>query len=197
MADVIQQRRPIWHYAAVVLVLVAALDLSSPYLYLRGLQKSLNDRDTAELQEKINFPALQMSVKSQFKAKALQELQKEADGPFGQLGAMIGMGMVDTMVESMFTPDGLVAMLSTRSPDDASSDANAGARRANLTGLSVERTGFSTFELTGNATYQAPVMRFTRTGLSWQLSDIRLPENFGDELQADPEVGAEPDQGGL
>jgi hypothetical protein len=175
------RRKSLLVIGALTLLMVAGGWYWASPLYSMGqLKDAAVSGDAEELEERIDFPKVRESVKSQMRAAMAQELTRPEmkDNPFGALGAMMAMGMVDGLVEGMVTPEGMAAMIEQgkmRRPDKM---AKAGAASENEpVEWNIERGGLDSFTATpvGTAGETAPSITFERHGLGWKLADIKIP----------------------
>jgi len=166
-----------WVIAAVAaaLALAGTWYWASPALAMNNLRNALVKGDRSELAERIDFPAIRESLKSQMSAMMVAEMAKKKDegNAFAALGGMLATAMVGPMIDGIVTPDGLKAVVQHAR---FKSDAEVQARPEQK--WNVERDGFDKF--TAIAATQpgekAPKLLFKRDGLGWRLVDIEMPE---------------------
>lgn len=101
---------------AVVLVLlvgVAAYWYWSPFLALRQLQTAARNGDAEEFNRHVDYPRLRESLKDQFSALVAQKLgtQQDSGNPLAALGSMIGLGLVNQLVDVMVRPETVMAAM--------------------------------------------------------------------------------------
>lgn len=183
-----------------ICVLFGAWVFGSPHWTLYQMRDAARDRDADAFAKYIDFPPLRESLKSQLRAQMLAEAQRpESARGFGAAGAMFAMALVDPMIDGLLTPDAMRVMFAEREeaapqeqqapPGGKAGNATPQRRRAplgvNTDGASVSY-GLNEFHLrTGDGTGSAVVV-FTRHGLSWKLSDIRIP---ADAMRNGPAAG--------
>ncbi|NOW46685.1 hypothetical protein FHW96_002845 [Novosphingobium sp. SG751A] len=146
----------------------------SPYLAMRDLKEAVREGDRDDLAEKVDFPAVRESIKSQAKAVVMAEVAKQQDSnPFAALGSMVGMAMVDHLVDGIVSADGLRAMINKgkiRPQADAEVSAAPEAK------WTITHKGIGRFtarpETAGGP---APELVFKRDDLGWKLVDVVLP----------------------
>lgn len=157
---------------------------AGPYLAIHGIRQALAEQDTARLERHVDFPALRVNLRAQVEdqlaRRAGPELQSSLLGSFALSVAnhLIGSG-VDTMV----TPLGIGAILQGRSMwkkavgDTVGGDTHAPAVPADpLKNAEHHFESLSRFTATIHDENGRPVICvFTRQGLRWRLTDIRLP----------------------
>ncbi|MCF7752056.1 DUF2939 domain-containing protein [Bacillus subtilis subsp. subtilis] len=172
-----------WLLLAVLLVL-AGVFFSGPYLTVRGLAQAIQTRDTAKLDRYVDFPLLRANLRAQ-----LNDYVVRRAGPAVQsniVGALLlaaSEKLTGTAVDAMATPTGIGALLEGHtlwkraSNDLESNDAYAAPRKARpLQGAEHHFESLSRFTATTHTASGAPmVFVLQRFGLRWKLVDIRLP----------------------
>ena len=120
--------------AAALVALAAGWYFGSPRWTLWQLSRAAEARDSDRLAAYIDFPTLRETTKSQMKAQmAAQAQQGGGQDGFGALGAMIGMAMIDPMVDGLLTPE-TMRMAFEKVPDVGGSGGEAGGSGANAGG---------------------------------------------------------------
>ncbi|MXO73727.1 DUF2939 domain-containing protein [Altererythrobacter aerius] len=170
---------------AVVAIVLAGVAwyFASPAYAMSQLKSAAESGDAAALEDRIDFPKVRESLKTQLRAAMATELARPEmkDNPFGALGAMLAMGMVYGMVEGFVTPEGMSAMIAEgrmqrpgQSPAPAPADGAADRQPVDWT---VDRDGFDRFTATPVTPDggPAPSLVFERDGLGWKLSGLELP----------------------
>jgi type II secretion system protein G len=90
---------------------VAAYWYWSPYLTMRDLQRAAASADADSFNDHVDYPALRDSLKGQLSARMTRELHDQAGAgdEFAQagsaLGSMLGLAMVDKMVDAVVRPE--------------------------------------------------------------------------------------------
>ena len=99
-----------WLVGLVVIFLIYFY--ASPYIVLNNIKKAAEQGDVDKLSGYIDFPSVKQSMKDQVKAAMVEELasSKEQDG-FEALGTMLATAMIDPLIDSLVTPDGVALML--------------------------------------------------------------------------------------
>lgn len=105
-----------WIYGGLgaAFVAFAAWYSLSPGMAMAGLRDAVKDGDKQQPEERVNFPQVCESLKTQLKAKLAGEMAKQGQGEqngFAAFGAMLAMSMVDGLINGMVTPDGLKALV--------------------------------------------------------------------------------------
>lgn len=112
-------RSRLWLALAVVAALAAAgWYLASPIFAFRALGAAARDGDAPRLERLVDFPRVRASLKDQLNARLIGSLQGGSvrEGPFGALGALLGAGIVERVVDVAVTPSGVAAILRTNRP---------------------------------------------------------------------------------
>lgn len=190
---------------AIVVVLVIVLAYASPYLILSRLHDAVQARDSQTINRYVDYPALRVSLKQQ----VTQMLSRRVDTqklqhPLAALGALVGMALVDPLVDAYATPDGVAALLAGMPPKgdpgevppavgDQPSDDQAPPRQTPSAAPSASATAPSagspakgsagyrdanTFAVTYSRGGDSPpysVVFHRRGWFSWQLDAVELP----------------------
>ncbi|ERI54095.1 hypothetical protein N878_02760 [Pseudomonas sp. EGD-AK9] len=173
-----------WFLAAGGLLLGGYL-IASPYITVYQIKQAAKARDADALEQYIDFPRVRESLKGQLNAKVMESAKSEmADNPFAALGVAFAGAMVDSMITSFVTPAGLAQMMKGEklelkgAPQSSGGDApSVRQSREPFEGAEMSYQGVSRFVvIVPDENGDGPV-RFilTRSGISWQLSDVKLP----------------------
>lgn len=168
-------------FSAVVLVLLATASgwyVLSPGYAMSQLAEAARDGDEQQLKERVDFPRIRESLKSELRAKMAAELASPNTEGFGKLGAAIGMAFVDTMIDGLITPESIGAMVRSgkmQKPGNADSTDNMETSAPEWT---IERNGLSGFRATpqGEKVTNPPSLVFERDGVNWKLVEIDMPD---------------------
>lgn len=172
--------------AAALVLLLAGYLAAGPFLAIRGIQASLQERDLGRLERHVDFETLRGNLRGQVEAR----LAKAAEGIGG--GMLAGaarefVGQVSShAVDAMVSPTGIAVLLEGRSLSrrmtgdaDAAAPASDPGQPGAYQPLSHARTRFESptrFTATTDSTDGKPVVFvFELQGLRWRLTDIRLP----------------------
>lgn len=181
--------------AIVAAIALVAVSVSywywSPLLALHQMQSAAKARDADAFNRYVDYAKLRESLKGQFGARLAGVMGNSAGGSDAQkagtaLGAMLGMALVDKMIDAMVRPefvmkameDGKVTSPLERSKDGGGND---GAKRPEVK-WTTERKGVDRIVVYGSDP-QAPVDKtrqvgfvFDREGFAgWKLTEVRLP----------------------
>lgn len=166
-------------FAVLALCAAAVWLYFTPHLAAKRLQEAAEAGDREALAQLVDFPSVRASVKEEVRQALAGRIDKEADDdPFARFGAALAGMVVDPLVDSFVTPDGIAAVVRGERPSIG------GRERAEKAARAVEVTrgyeGVDTFVLhfrdrDDGRERMALVMR--REGLAdWKLSAIRLPD---------------------
>lgn len=176
-------------WIAAIVILVAALlayIAAGPYLTVRAIGNAVRAQDAGALSRQVDFPALRSSVKAQLADRIAREAGIGASSnPFAAFGMAIASGVAGGAVEALVTPSGLAALAEGRKvwdrasgvPMQGSADAAAAAPKPRPLSAAVTRyESTSRFTATVADDEGRPIVFvLTRSGLTWRLTDVRLP----------------------
>jgi hypothetical protein len=186
----------------VAVALLWAVYLASPYVALYNLAKAVEARDLALISERVDFPALRLSLARQI-ASAYAKLvapQKDAGAPTASIGVGAGAAFLDPLLEPYVSPQAIAELMrggwgGLLRPEAAPGAKASGAElfdagrflsTANLRRLwdSTEWRGFRTFlvRLPQGGVEEPPQLQFRLADLTWRLSGIELPQELRDRL---------------
>lgn len=177
-------KKLIWGAWAGVAVIVAALGwyLASPALAMSGLRDAVAAGDKAEMGERVDFPAVRESLKTQFRMQFMAELAKdEENNAFAAFGLALANAVIEPLIDSFVSPDGMKALVERGKLERPNGgDQTAPAEPANSNDWNIERDGLSTFRATPmmDIGEPRPTLIFRRDGLSWDLVDIEIPDDL-------------------
>jgi len=143
---------------------------------MRGLRDAALAGDKDELRERVDFPAIRESLKSQMRAMMVAEMAKEKDNPFAAMGMAFAGAIIDPMIDGVVSPDGIKVMVESgkmKDPDKPVADQTKGEE----TEWTIERRGLDRFTAHPKvrAGEKVPTLVFKRDGLGWDLVDIEAP----------------------
>ncbi|WP_448136115.1 DUF2939 domain-containing protein [Stenotrophomonas rhizophila] len=167
-----------------LLLVLAGLFFSGPYLTVRGLAQAIETRDTAKLDRYVDFPLLRANLRAQLNDYVVRQAGPEVQSNL--LGALLlsaSETLTGTAVDAMATPTGIGALLEGHtlwkraSNDLESNDAYAAPRKPRpLKDAEHHFESLSRFTATTHTDSGAPIVFvLQRFGLRWKLVDIRLP----------------------
>jgi hypothetical protein len=148
----------------------------SPWWAMKELRDAAQGVDVAALEERIDFEAVQDSVKTQMRAHFAERADEpENTSVLAQIGANLTLAAADRAVDTLVTPKGMAAMIVTGSvaapmiPEDM--------RTGDIT-WDVHRESFSRFRAvpTLEDGREGPHLVFARDGLGWDVVAVELSE---------------------
>ncbi|WP_090044121.1 DUF2939 domain-containing protein [Limnohabitans sp. 2KL-27] len=83
----------------------------SPYLVINNMATAAKMKDADRFNEGVDYPRLRESLKGQISAQMAMTVGKQSSTPFGALGAMLGMAMVNQIVDSFVRPEMVMEMM--------------------------------------------------------------------------------------
>jgi hypothetical protein len=171
-----------WLLAAIIGV--AGYVAAGPYLAIHGIRTALAQQDTGRLQKHVDFPALRVNLRAQVEdALARRAGADVASNLFGAAALSIANSLLGRGVDTLVTPMGIAAILEGRATwkravgETVGGDTYAPAVPADPLKEATHRyESLSRFTATiRDAGGEPVVFVFTRQGLRWRLTDIRLP----------------------
>jgi len=175
------QKRILSALAAVLLAGVAAYWYWSPYLAMRELRAAAVAADAVRFNERVDFPKVRESLKSQFSARLHQDTANAGNN----LGSLLAGVLIDKLIDTAVRPETIMFAMregkfkieSGGSPEGGQ---DTGERRK--TAWRTERLGVDTIlfhaEREGSeARKDTMALVMQRRGFAdWKLTDIRLPD---------------------
>lgn len=176
------------------LLLLAALAFAAyvaagPFLTVRSISAAVQRGDMRSLERDVDFPLVRSSIKAQLEDYLARRMDDPAtDNRLKALGRQVTATMTGGVVDMLATPAGIGAVLQGRSvirramgyPVESGDGAAAGASGPEafdpLKGATYRYESASRFTATVQNADGAPVtFVFTRDGVRWRLTDVRLP----------------------
>ena len=174
-------------YLALLVVLLLALGgyvVAGPYLAINGIRTALAEQDTDKLERHVDFPALRVSLKAQVEDKLARRTGDFQSNLAGAFVLSIANNFIGSGVDAVVTPTGIGALLQGRSLWKKSlgetMDGDAYGKAIPMDPLKQAKQRYesaSRFTATVLDEDGKPmVFVFTRHGLRWKLTDVRLPQ---------------------
>lgn len=171
------------------LLVVIALALmgyvaAGPFMTVHAIREAVKAQDTAALARHVDFPALRGNLRAQAEDYIARQAGADVQShPLGAIALGVASSMAGVGIDAMATPAGIGALLEGRNFIDRVSGRRNNADtstpappRDPLKGAKYDFESTSRFTATVVDGDGRPVMVvFTRDGLTWKLSDIRLP----------------------
>lgn len=157
---------------ALVMLIVGGWYFASPWIAMKGLADAAKSGDAAQLERRVDFPALRASVSDQI-SEATRRRQGQG-GVLDQIGGVLAERIGRATVDRALTPQSVGNLV-------ISGGFAVGLLPQRLRGQeidwSVERKGLDFFHATG--TFEdgtaGPTLIFARDGLDWKLTGFELP----------------------
>lgn len=167
-----------------IVVLLVAYIAAGPFLTVNAIRAAVKENNTGELSKHVDFAAIRLSLRAQVDDYMARRAGPEAQSSFlGSIGLSLASAFTGTAVDAIATPMGIGAVLEGRKVfkrfdgSAARRDTYAPVEPAEpLKHLSYRFESPSRFTATvNNADGDPVVFVLTRDGLSWQVTDVRLP----------------------
>ena len=158
-----------------------AYTAAGPFITLYQIRSALDARNAGKLSQYVDFPVLRENLKGQINALIVSKVPASvADNPFGVFGLALAGTLVDSLVEGYVTPGGLSTLLAGRLPDvlpqEQTTENETEAPAAPGTSPQFSYDSISQFTMRLNISAGRDIqLVLTRTGLTWQLTNIILP----------------------
>lgn len=166
---------------------LAAYVAAGPFLTMRSIAEAVQKGDTRSLERNVDFTLVRSSVRAQLEDYVARRMADPSLSPqMRAIGAQVTSGVSGGIVDMLVTPAGIGAVLQGRSivrrvmglPPERGTTAPAapGTLTDPLAGARYRYESTSRFTATVQNADGAPVVFvFSRDGLQWRLSDVRLP----------------------
>jgi hypothetical protein len=161
----------------IVLAALAALAagwwLGSPYWTLHQMKSAAEQGDTARLSTYIDYPAVRENLKGQVRRAILKDASTNEEGKgLAALGSAIAGALIDPVIDTMVSPEGLQAAFAER---EAQSTLRPGPHLPAAPDKPVvTHDGLDTFKVRDRRHDQGSLL-FRRVGLGWKLVGFELP----------------------
>lgn len=168
---------------ALVAVLLLGLVLAGPWIAMRGIQKAANENSVTAMMLHVDFPTLRSNVRAQMEDIIARDFARRIGDDTGMLGMASGAlakQVSDSAVNAMVNPAGILLLLQghalARSVGGGVATDPEQAGPVQLRDARTRYESTSRFTATLHSQDGSPVVFvFTRQGLRWKLTDIRLP----------------------
>tara|TARA_B100000683_G_scaffold260298_1_gene284962 strand:+ start:118 stop:729 length:612 start_codon:yes stop_codon:yes gene_type:complete len=179
-------------------VLLGAYYAASPWLTVNKLKEAFAKKDTRQIENIVDFPELREDFKEVAKATIMKNAAKELEGnPFAALGMMMANALIDPLIDSVISPAGLQALLSTgeisADPGDALNEQNSWSSKSSNSEefkpsddlkVQMNYTNLNEFKikLSNKSVTNEPISLFMeREGFAdWKVTGIEIPQSLFD-----------------
>jgi len=157
------------------LVIIGGLawHLVSPLYSMSQLREAALAGDEAELTERVDFPALRESLKSELRARLEAEAERGAmsNDPFAAMGSALVMGMIEPMVDTIVSAKGIKSLVAF-----GQFDTRGGRSGQDKLKWTIERDSFDRVLASPSAGSgdEGLSLVFDRDGLGWKLVGVDL-----------------------
>jgi len=163
--------------AAAVFVLAYG---ASPYVAVRGFVDAAKKGDAARLGASVDFPAVRADLKPQLAAAVTTRVERDPEmrgNPFAGLGRMLMPSILDRMIDSVVTPEGIAALVRAGKVGHAETESEA-PRRVDYDFHYIALNRFDVALRRQGAAGDPVTLVFQRRGLfAWKLVRIALPQS--------------------
>jgi hypothetical protein len=150
--------------------------LVSPTYSLSQLREAALEGDMAEVRERVDFPAMRDSLKTELRAKLEADMATSGKSKdvFAAAGSAIIMGMVDPMVDALATPQGIERLMAVTQIEFGWKEVPA--EKPKPLKWSIERDGFNRVLASPSREGDDGSMSlvFERDGWGWKLVGVDL-----------------------
>ena len=153
---------------------------ASPYLAVRGFVAAAKQGDAEKLRGSVDFPAVRADLKPQLTAAVNTRMERDPQmrgNPLAGLGAMLMPSILDRMIDSVVTPEGIAALVRAGKVGHAETESK-GPSRVDYDARYVTLDHFDVALRRQGATSDPVTLVFQRRGLfAWKLVRIALPQS--------------------
>jgi hypothetical protein len=155
----------------------------SPYIAMNSMVSAAKAKDADKFNEYVDYPNLRESFKGQFSAKLADVMGNQPSNRFSALGAMLGMTMINQMVDALVRPELVMKMMEegkAQQPNKSASGTQPSDESdTKAPKWELERKGTDLVLVTPiqeGSNDSKPVFVFRRAGYAnWKLTEARLP----------------------
>lgn len=97
--------KPLLAAIAVAAASVGGYWYYSPYLVLKDMREAAQRKDADAFNERVDYPKVRESMKGQMSAVMAEHAAASSNNGFAAFGAMLGMALVNQMVEALVRPE--------------------------------------------------------------------------------------------
>lgn len=153
---------------------------ASPYVAVRGFVDAAKMGDATRLGASVDFPAVRADLKPQLTAAVATRVERDPEmrgNPFGGLSRILMPSILDRMIDSVVTPEGIAALVRAGRVGHTEPDA-APARQVDYAFHYAALDRFDVSLRRQGAAGDPVKLVFERRGLfAWKLVRIALPQS--------------------
>src|SRR5262249_593624 len=164
--------------SAILLLAIGAYFAFSPYVALRGLRSALHSGDSVALEDRVDFPRLRENLKAQLNVAMLKNLNSELSAnPFSALALGLASKLVESMVDSFVTPEGIASLGRGERPNTGSiAPISSSSTKEPFANARVTREALDRFSVwVPNDKGEESRFVFHRYGIRWTHTGIGVP----------------------
>lgn len=170
---------------SVLVLALGAYCYAQPYLTMNEIRNAAKAYDADELNQHIDFVSVRASLKEQLNRRLAQEITGGHDisNPFVMLGTALASGFLDVMIDNYVTPAGIAGLLEgqkvealPKMKNNNNAPQQAAKNSKEKVAVKAAYQSLNTFNVLVGEEKQQIEFILRRKGLSWQLSNIVLPE---------------------
>jgi hypothetical protein len=187
----------------VLLVLAIGAYFGSPYLAAHNFVEAAQAGDADKLDTYVDFPSVRDGFKAEMNARASAKASSEPgdkDNPLAGIGMMLAPMIIDKVIDTYVTPDGLSAMIKGQKVAPGAHDAASKSNNATYSYefISLDRFRVKVFQKDSKRPDDFLSVMLERRGIfSWKVIRVSLPESAFDEdspvaTQTAPEASTNP-----
>ncbi len=179
--------------ALACLAVLAAAYYAYPFWIASKLAHAVAVRDRDALEAYVDFPRVREGLKADLNAQLLAGALADNTHPGAALGGaiatLLGPKVVETMVDALVTPAGLVTALAGQAAvtghdaNDIEKKIRENVRSAGF--IAVDRFAIALGDAGEPEDHWARVV-LSLSGLTWRVTSLRLPDSAFPQLQAPP-----------
>lgn len=154
----------------------------TPYRAIEQMETAVHDRNTEQLNRRIDFPKVRSSLKASLGAGlSTSLLGRQSDSGMQAFANMFAAAMLNPMIDALVTPEGLELLLQADLPDPKTSTKPDSASPDKNIVISKHYDGINRFVMTVSRTSTPAVtvnFIFERESLTdWILREITIPDS--------------------
>lgn len=157
---------------------------AGPYITVAAIREGIADNDAEKLTENIDFPMLRQNIKDQLNASAKAESERNSENNiFSALMSGFKTKLIDNMVESMITPEGIANLMAGKKSLSPQQPTSAPSPPPSQELKDVFKDARFTYDSIDSFSIWIPntkngEMRLVlqRRGVTWKLVNMSLPQ---------------------
>lgn len=160
-------------------VMLGGYIAAGPYITVAAIREGIANNDADKLAHHIDFPLLRQNIKDQLNASAKAETDRKSDNNiFSALMTGLKAKLVDNMVDSLITPEGLANLMAGKKslPQESSSKPEPARKEDIFKDARFTYDSLDSFSIWVPNTKNGEMrLVLQRRGLTWKLVNLTLP----------------------